>query len=128
MSEEKAGLIRNLFSLYKFPIIAITIGLIVVTVIAYAAYQPSRDYVTKMIAEFVQQQKDMIMKDYKDAKKEQDDKIADLQNQIAVSDQKIASLRGKVKNVEKEIENNKPPVGPIELRDRFNKLGITPVN
>ena len=128
MSEENKSLISNLFSLYKIPILAITIGLITVTVIAYAAYQPSRDYVTKMIAEFVQQQKDMILKDYKDAKKEQDDKIADLQNQIAVSDQKIASLRGKVKNVEKEIADNKAPVGPIELRDRFNKLGITPAN
>jgi len=128
MTEENNNLIKTIINTYKIPLITIGVGILLVIGIAYAAYQPTKDYVTKIIDEFVQQQKDMIMKDYQNAKKEQDDKIADLQRQISVSDQKIANLRGKVKNVEIEIANNKPPVGPVELRDRFNKLGITPVN
>jgi len=128
MSEENNSLVKSVFATYKIPLIAITIGIVLVIGIAYAAYQPSKDYVVGLINNFVQQQRELIVKDYQDELKKQQEEIEILKQQIANSDKKISQIRKKVGIIENDMANTPIPTSSEEMRNRFDKLGYKPIN
>ncbi len=128
MTDEKNTIVTSLFNTYKLPLIAVAVGIVLVIGIAYAAYQPSKDYVVGLINNFVQQQRDLIVKDYQDELKKQQEEIEILKAQIVNSDKKINAIRKKVGMIENDIANTTIPTSSEEMRSRFNKLGYHPVN
>ncbi len=128
MFEQNNTVTKTILSTYKIPLISIGIGILLVLGIAYAAYQPTNDYVVGLINDFVKQQQELIVKQYQDELSKQREEIEILKAQIANSDKKINAIRKKVGILEDDIANIPIPTSSEEMCNRFNKLGYTPVN
>ena len=120
--------IKILFNTYKIPMLIILVGIALAIGLAYVIFQPSRDYVTKMIGDLAKQQNELIMKNYQDQTKKQETQFQEMMDKLKESDEKIKVIKQKVSVKQYEITTTSIPTSPEELHRRFIKLGYTPVN
>ena len=128
IKEESKKWFLKILSRYKKPLFLILLGIVSIVLLVFAFNSYGKNYVTKLINGFVEQQVKLIDKNYIEQLKTRDDQIQNLQTRISVSEKKYVDINKRVNDVEIKIKGNKPPATSVELRTRFNDLGFKPVN
>lgn len=119
--------IKEFLWTYKKPVIVVAV-IILATVFVAFGFNPSKDYVTKMIGEFVKEQNALILENNKTQIETLQKEISVLRRQNTIRDQKIKELNKKMGDLENDISTNQEPTSLEELRDRFRKLRFVPIN
>lgn len=88
----------------------------------------SQKYVTKLIADMVKKQTEMVLVEYSSRTEALQIEINLLKSQKEISDKNIKALKQKMGVIENEIADNKIPVTNEEMRSRFADLGYKPSN
>jgi len=117
-----------LLNQYKKPLLLFFTGAIIVTGLVIAVSGYSKNYVTKIIRDLVDQQVKQIDQNYLREMQARDAQIEELQEKLKTSERTYNDLKKRVGNVETKIKERKIPATAGELRDRLNQLGYTPVN
>jgi len=118
----------TLLSQYKKPLLLIFTGMIIIIILAITINGYSKNYVTKMIRDLVNQQIKQIEQNYLQEMQARDAQIENLQEKLRISERTYNDLKKRVGNVETKIKERKAPATADELRNRLNQLGYTPVN
>ncbi len=118
----------TLLSQYKKPLLLIFTGMIIIIILAITINGYSKNYVTKMIRDLVNQQIKQIEQNYLQEMQARDAQIENLQEKLRISERTYNDLKKRVGNVETKIKERKAPATVDELRNRLNQLGYTPVN
>ena len=128
IKEESKDWFLKILRQYNEPLFLILLGIVSIVLLVFAFNSYGKNYVTKLINGFVEQQVKLIDKNYIEQLKTRDDQIQNLQTRISVSEKKYVDINKRVNDVEIKIKGNKPPATSVELRTRFNDLGFKPVN
>jgi NADH:ubiquinone oxidoreductase subunit 6 (subunit J) len=120
--------IKDMFSVYRKPVV-IFVGAIMLLVFFVMTVLPnSQKYVTKLIADMVKKQTEMVLVEYSSRTEALQIEINLLKSQKEISDKNIKALKQKMGVIENEIADNKIPVTNEEMRSRFADLGYKPSN
>lgn len=119
--------LKDIWDKYK-KIILLGLFIIILAVSLVFGYSPSKNYVTKMIGNFIKEQNDIIMNDYISKIEIYEAEIKELKKKNVASDKKIREINNKIGVLENDIDKNKVPVSSDEMRERFHKLGYYPIN
>jgi uncharacterized protein YlxW (UPF0749 family) len=128
MTEKQKNWFMILLDYYKKPLILIIVGFISIVCIVLAFNSFGKSYVVEIINDLVKQQIETIEQNYLQSMQARDEQIQNLQKRLSASEKTYNDLKKRVGNVEKRIEERKPPATAVELKDRLNQLGYTPVN
>jgi hypothetical protein len=128
MTEKQKNWFMILLDYYKKPLILIIVGFISIVCIVLAFNSFGKSYVVEIINDLVKQQIETIEQNYLQSMQARDEQIQNLQKRLLASEKTYNDLKKRVGNVEKRIEERKPPATAVELKDRLNQLGYTPVN
>ena len=125
---EVKSTIKDMFSVYRKPVV-IFVGAIMLLVFFVMTVLPnSQKYVTKLIADMVKKQTEMVLVEYSSRTEALQIEINLLKSQKEISDKNIKALKQKMGVIENEIADNKIPVTNEEMRSRFADLGYKPSN
>ena len=120
--------IKDMFSVYR-KLVVIFVGAIMLLVFFVMTILPnSQKYVTKLIADMVKKQTEMVLVEYSSRTEALQIEINLLKSQKEISDKNIKALKQKMGVIENEIADNKIPVTNEEMRSRFADLGYKPSN
>jgi len=119
--------LKEIWNKYK-KVILLGLFVVILAVSLVFGYSPSKNYVTKMIGNFIKEQNEMIMNDYISRIEAYEADIKELKKKNAASDKKIREINNKIGVLENDIDKNKVPVSSDEMRERFRKLGYNPIN
>lgn len=119
--------LKEIWSKYK-KVILLGLFIIFLAVSLVFGYSPSKNYVTKMIGNFIKEQNEIIMNDYISRMEAYEADIKELKKKNTASDKKIKEINNKIGVLENDIDKNKVPVSSDEMRERFHRLGYNPIN
>ena len=128
MAEKQKSWLYSLFELNKKPILIVIVGIVSLVCLVLAFNSFGKSYVVEIINDLVKQQVEVIEQNYLQSMQARDEQIQNLQKRLSASEKTYNDLKKRVGNVEKRIEERKPPATAVELKDRLNQLGYSPVN
>lgn len=118
-------MLKSIWEKYKKYIIAF--GVVFLLLILFS-FSGGKDYATKMIDRFIQQQRDLIMKENKERIASMQEEINSLKDKNTAYDKKMKEMTKKIGGLENEIQENKLPETTDEMWNRFRNLGFEPIN
>lgn len=128
MAEKQKSWFMILFDEYKKPLLIVVVGGVCIICLVLAFNSFGKNYVVEIINNLVKQQIEVIEQNYLQSMQARDEQIQNLQKRLSVSEKTYNDLKKRVGNVEKRIEERTPPATAVELKDRLNQLGYSPVN
>lgn len=117
---------KDLWGIYKKQIVLIVGGIALIIIIAFT-FLSSKDYVTELIGDMVEQHTEQIMKDYNQRLKNAETKIKESKEQIEITDKNLAKLKKQREELEHEINAIEKPKTAKEISKRFDNLGYHPI-